>query len=114
MGRDTNAGRAGRGGNSGRGGCGRGGGELTTNVCALAQDVHITPGITETLLMSTAKFAKAGYTTIIDGDQVNIYDQHDTIITVSRTAIIRGWREPGTMSYFRSHSFPSYATTIPK
>ena len=25
MGRDTNAGRAGRGGNSGRGGCGRGG-----------------------------------------------------------------------------------------
>jgi hypothetical protein len=51
-------------------------------------------------LMSTAKFSDAGYTTIFEGDQVNIYNQHDTIITVSRAAIIRGWREPGTNDLF--------------
>jgi hypothetical protein len=44
-------------------------------VGAPAQDVHITPGITETSLLSTAKFADyVGYTTIFDGNQVNIYD----------------------------------------
>ena len=54
-------------------------GKLATNVHTLGRDVHITPSITKTSLMSTAKFANAGYTTIFDGDQVNIYDQqHDT------------------------------------
>jgi hypothetical protein len=47
-------------------------GDLATNVQAPAQDVHITPGITETSLLSKAKFSDAGYTTIFDGDQVNI------------------------------------------
>jgi len=75
-------------------------GKLATNVRAPARDVHITPGITETSLMSTAKFADEGYTTIFDGNQVNIYDQHNTIITVSRAAIIRGWRELGTSELF--------------
>jgi hypothetical protein len=76
-------------------------GDLATNVRAPARDVHITPGIPELSLMSTAKFSNAGYTTIFDGDQVNIYDQHNTVITVSRAAIIRGWREPGTNELFR-------------
>jgi len=75
-------------------------GKLATDVRAPARDIHITPGITETSLTSTAKFADAGYTTIFDGDQVNIYDQHDTVIMVSRTAIIRGWREPRTNELF--------------
>ena len=75
-------------------------GELATNVRAQAREVHITPGITKTSLMSAAKFADAGYTTIFDGNQVNIYDQHNTVITFSRTAIIRGWREPGTNELF--------------
>ena len=66
-------------------------GELATNVRAQAREVHITPGITKTSLMSAAKFADAGYTTIFDGDQVSIYDQHVTVITVSRAAIIRRW-----------------------
>jgi hypothetical protein len=76
-------------------------GELATNVRALARDVHITPGITATSLISTSKFSDAGYTTIFEGDQVNIYDQHDTIITVSRAAILRGWREPEKSELFR-------------
>ena len=106
MGRDTNAGHAGCGGNSGRGGCGRGGGKLATNVLALARDVHITPGITETSLMSTAKFANAGY--------------KSTSMT-STTPSSRSPAQPsyggesrGQMTYFGSHSFPSYATTTPK
>ena len=69
-------------------------GELATNVRAPARDVHITPGITETSLMSTAKFSDAGYTTIFD-------IEHDTVIMVSRAAIIRGWLEPGTNELFR-------------
>jgi hypothetical protein len=76
-------------------------GELATNVRAPARDVHITAGITETSLMSTAKFSDAGYTTIFKGDQVNIYNQHDTVITVSRAANIRGWQELGTNDLFR-------------
>jgi len=76
-------------------------GELATNMQAPARDVHITPGITETSHLSTAKFANAGYTTIFDGDQVNIYNQHDTVIAVSRAAILRGWREPGKSELFR-------------
>ncbi len=55
-------------------------GELATNVRAPARDVHITPGITETSLMSTAKFSDAGYTTIFDSE-------HDTVIMVSCAAI---------------------------
>ena len=58
-------------------------GELTTKVRAPARDVHITPGIAESSLISTSRFADAGYATIFSGDQVNIYNQNDTIITVS-------------------------------
>jgi len=58
-------------------------GELATKVRAPAREVHITPGIAESSLISTSHFADAGYATIFSGDQVNIYDQNDTIITVS-------------------------------
>ncbi len=61
-----------------------------------ARDIHITPGINETSLISTVKFAEAGHVTVFDHDKVNFYDQHDTVITVSRAAILRGWDEPGT------------------
>jgi hypothetical protein len=50
---------------------------------SLAGDIHITPGVNETLLISTIKFAEAGYVTIFDRNEVNIYNQHDTVITVS-------------------------------
>ena len=76
-------------------------GELATNVRALARDVHITPSITKTSPLSTAKFADAGYTTIFDGNQVNIYNQHNTVITVSRAAILWGWQEPQKSKLFR-------------
>jgi hypothetical protein len=69
-------------------------GELATNVRARARNVHITPGIAESSLISIVKFAEAGYTTIFTGNQVNIYDQHNTVITVLQVAIICSWCEP--------------------
>jgi hypothetical protein len=64
-------------------------------VQAPAPNVHITPGIAESSLIGTAKFAEARYMTIFTGNQVNIYDQHDTVFTVLQAAIICGWCEPG-------------------
>ena len=58
-----------------------------------AQELRITPGITENLLLSTSKFAATNYITIFDKEEVNIYDANDTIIMVSRGAILRGWMD---------------------
>mgnify|MGYP007103423372 CR=1 FL=1 len=74
---------------------------LATAVRSPARDIHITPGVDETSLISTVKFAEAGYVTIFDRDEVNVYDERDTVITVSRSAILRGWREPGTNDLWR-------------
>jgi hypothetical protein len=74
---------------------------LSTAVRSPARDIHITPGIKETSLISTVKFAKAGYITVIDCNKVNIYDQRDTVITVSWAAILHGWHEPGTNDLWR-------------
>ena len=74
---------------------------LATAVRSPARDIHITPGVNETSLISTVKFAEAGYITIFDRDEVNIYDERDTVIKVSRAAILRGWREPGTNDLWR-------------
>jgi hypothetical protein len=57
-----------------------------------ASEVHITPNITSNSLMSTSKFADADYITIFDKDEVNIYNSNDVKITVTRGAILRGWR----------------------
>jgi hypothetical protein len=43
------------------------------------------------LLLSTAKFAEAGYITVFNNKEVNIYDAHNTMYKVSRAAILRGW-----------------------
>jgi hypothetical protein len=76
-------------------------GHLATAVRSPARDIHITSGVDETSLISTVKFAEAEHVTIFDRDEVNIYDQRNTIITVSRSAILRGWREPGTNDLWR-------------
>ena len=57
-----------------------------------AKHLHITPNITTNSLMSTNKFAAANYITIFDNEEVNIYDANDTIIAVTRGAILRGWK----------------------
>ncbi len=65
--------------------------KLAHNVRQPAKDVHIIPSIQSNSLLSTAKFAKAGYITVFDNKEVNIYDAHDTTSKVSRTAILQGW-----------------------
>ena len=56
-----------------------------------ASEVHITPGVTSNSLMSTNQFTQAGYITVFDKEEVNIYDANDVKITVTREAILRGW-----------------------
>ena len=62
----------------------------------LARVLHITPGVSQNSLLSTVKFADANYITIFDKDEVNIYDANDTTITVTKGAILRGWRDNNT------------------
>jgi hypothetical protein len=55
------------------------------------QELYIAPGITENLLLGKGKFVAANYTTIFDKEEVNIYDANNTIIAVTRGAILQGW-----------------------
>jgi hypothetical protein len=64
---------------------------LHHNVWQPAKDVHIVPSIATTLLLSTAKFATAGYITVFNGKEVNIYDASNTEVIITRDAIFRGW-----------------------
>jgi hypothetical protein len=65
--------------------------ELAHNVRQPAKDVHIVPSIKSNSLLSMENFVKAGYITVIDNKEVNIYDTQDTTFKVSRAAILRGW-----------------------
>ena len=58
-----------------------------------ANELHITPGVSQNSLLSTVKYADANYITVFDKDEVNIYDANDTVVTVSKGAILRGWRD---------------------
>ncbi len=70
--------------------------EYSFKVRSPAQELHITPSITENSLLSTSKFAAANYITIFDREEVNIYDVNDTIIAVTKGAILRGFKCPMT------------------
>ncbi len=70
--------------------------EYPFKIRAPAQELHITPGVTENSLLSTSKFADANYITIFDKEAVNIYDANDTTITVTRGAILCGFKCPMT------------------
>ena len=70
--------------------------EYPFNVRDPAKQLHITPGITTNSLLSTNKFAEANYITIFDKEEVNIYDANDTVIAVTRGAILRGFKCPGS------------------
>ena len=54
---------------------------------------HTVPGITNSFL-SMGELVKQGYIHILDKDKINIYDSHNTKITVSRGAVLRGWCVP--------------------
>jgi hypothetical protein len=65
--------------------------ELLHNVRQPAKDVHIVPSIESNSLLSTSKFVEAGYITVFDDEEVNIYDAHDTTLKVARGAILQEW-----------------------
>jgi len=67
--------------------------EYPFNVRAPANELHITPGVNQHSLLSTRKYADANYITVFDKDTVNVYDPNNTIITVTKDAILRGWRD---------------------
>ena len=55
-----------------------------------AMDVHVSPGIVTSSLLSTGKLAHADYTTILSNGKVEIYDATKTKITTSMEPIISG------------------------
>ena len=61
-----------------------------------AREVHMVPGLSDTSLISAGKLADEGHVLIFDKDKVNIYDANSTEITVSRSAILKGWRSEHT------------------
>ena len=61
-----------------------------------ARTVDIVPALVEQSLLSGNKFAEADYISIYDKDEVNIYDALTTKITVSKKAVLKGWRCPIT------------------
>ena len=67
--------------------------EFKFNVRDAAKEVHMVPGIKNTLV-STNQFALANYATIFTKDMVHIYDMNNTKIEVSRDAVLKGWRVP--------------------
>jgi hypothetical protein len=69
---------------------------LQHNLRAPARDIHIVPSIERDSLLSVSKFIDANYIAIFDKDEVKIFDANNTEITVSRAAILRGWRCPDT------------------
>ncbi len=65
--------------------------ELHHDVHHPVKDIHIVQGIKRDSLLSMAKFADANYIAIFDKDELNIYDAKNTKVTVSCSAILRGW-----------------------
>ena len=65
--------------------------KLSHDIWQPAKDIHIVPSIESNSLLSMAKFSKAGYITVFDNKEVNIYDAHNTTLKVLQGAILRGW-----------------------
>jgi hypothetical protein len=63
---------------------------LLHDVQAPARDVNIVPSLVSNLLLSTSKFAEAGYTAIYDKDNINFYNARTTKITALADAVLKG------------------------
>ena len=61
---------------------------------APARNIDIVPSLNGASLLSTSKMADAGYVTVYDGDEVNVYDGRTTQIHVTQAAVLQGWRCP--------------------
>ena len=52
------------------------------------------PDLFNASILSTSKLASAGYITVYDEKEVNVYDGGNTKIIVSEEAILKGWKFP--------------------
>ena len=59
-------------------------------------NVNMIPELANQSLLSGGKFVEAGNVSVCDGEEVNIYDDHTTKITVSEKCFLTGWRCPQT------------------
>jgi hypothetical protein len=66
--------------------------KLLHNVREPAHSVNIVPALVKNSLLSTNKFAKAGYIVIYYKDEVNFYNARTTKVMVLEEAILTGWR----------------------
>ena len=64
--------------------------QIHHNVHAPVREVNMDPSLVGHSLLSTSKFATAGYTAIYNQDEVNFYDTHTTTITVLADAVLKG------------------------
>jgi hypothetical protein len=62
--------------------------ELPWNIRQPAKDIHIVPSIAKNSLLSIPETTDAGYITVFDNEEVNIYDARDTKVLVTRQAIL--------------------------
>ena len=64
--------------------------QIHHNVCAPVRKVNIIPSLVGHSLLSTSKFAAAGYTAIYDKDKVNFYDTCTTAIMILTDTVLKG------------------------
>ena len=72
-----------------------------SNVCKLkhklrdpARTFNMVPGLVDVSLLSTSKLASAGYITVYNGKELNVYNGSTNQINVPEEAILKGWRCP--------------------
>ena len=54
------------------------------------------PTLSNQSLLSGGKFVEAGYVSVCDGDEVNIYNGRTATINLSEDAVLKLWRCPHT------------------
>ena len=59
-----------------------------------AQTIDMVPSLRGASLLSTSKLADAGYVTVYDGDEVNVYNGRTGCVHVSKSAVLQGWQCP--------------------
>ena len=68
--------------------------KLHRNVRKPSRTVDTVPSLTNNSLLSGGKFAQAGYVSVCDDKELNLYDARTVKITVSEEAVLKGWRCP--------------------
>ena len=66
-----------------------------------ARRVDIVPTLKEDSLISGPKFADAEYVSLLTPEELMIFDGQDLKITVSKEAVLSGWRDKGSRGMWR-------------